>query len=64
MAINRHQAKLGKREQVVRHDGNINVYEFMTDPTLTSDELSFYKRIEYIPARWVLVAVLPAVVSP
>lgn len=52
--------KLGKREQVTRSDGNINVYQFMVDPTLSSEDLAAYKRIEYVPARWVLVEVINA----
>lgn len=53
-----HQSKLGKREQVTRADGNINVYQYMNDPTLTPDELAACRRIDYTPARWVLVEVI------
>lgn len=56
-----HQNKLGKREQVVRADGNTNVYQFMADPTLSEEELANCKRIDYTPARWVLVEVIKAV---
>jgi len=57
---NTHQNKLGKREQVIRTDGNTNVYQYMQDPTLSSEELEHCKRIDYTPARWVLVEVIPA----
>ena len=56
-----YQNKLGKREQVVRADGNTNVYQFMADPTLSVEELENCKRIDYTPARWVLVEVIKAV---
>lgn len=50
--------KLGKKEQVIRHDGMINEYQYMVDPTLTKEELEHFKKIDYIPGRWVLVNVL------
>jgi len=59
-----HQSKLGKREHVVRADGNTNVYQFMADPTLTAEELEVCKRIDYTPARWVLVEVIQAIKTP
>jgi hypothetical protein len=58
--MSNHQNKLGKREQVVRADGNTNVYQFMADPTLSQEELDACRRIDYTPARWVLVEVIPA----
>jgi hypothetical protein len=56
--------KLGKKEQVVRHDGMINEYQYMIDPTLSAEELESCKKIDYVPARWVLVnVILPTAVN-
>jgi len=55
---NNHSIKLGKKEHVVRFDGNTNVYQYMSDPTLSVEELEVCKRIDYTPARWVLVDVI------
>ena len=49
--------KLGSRETVKRYDGSINVYQYMVDPTLSTEELERAKKIDYFPARWVLVEV-------
>lgn len=55
---NNHHTKLGKKEQVVRFDGATNEYQYMIDPTLSAEELETCKKIDYTPARWVLVNVI------
>ena len=49
--------KIGSRETSIRHDGKVNVWQFMADPTLSQEDLDFAKSIDYTPARWVVVEV-------
>jgi hypothetical protein len=56
--MSNNNTKLGKKEQVLRYDGATNEYQYMADPTLSAEELEFYKKIDYIPSRWVLVNVI------
>jgi hypothetical protein len=56
--MSNNHTKLGKKEQVVRYDGLINEYQYMSDPTLSPEELEVCKKIDYTPARWVLVNVI------
>jgi hypothetical protein len=62
--MNNNHTKLGKKEQVVRFDGSINEYQYMIDPTLSAEDLEACKKIDYTPARWVLVNVIAPAKTP